>query len=82
MVELLIAVVIMLVVSAIAVPNVIQTTQIFRLNTATTSLQNTVEVAPFTAIRRNTQIELRRTTWNGQLRFSRPPVSASRRHAD
>jgi prepilin-type N-terminal cleavage/methylation domain-containing protein len=69
MVELLMTVAVMLVLTAFVVPNIIQITQIYRLNGATTSLQNIFEVARLSAIRRNTQINLRQTTLGGQWLF-------------
>jgi prepilin-type N-terminal cleavage/methylation domain-containing protein len=65
MVELVIALAIMLLLSAIAVPSIVRSIAIYRLNVAATSLQNIVEVARFNAIRRNTQVNLRRTTQAG-----------------
>jgi prepilin-type N-terminal cleavage/methylation domain-containing protein len=69
LVELVVVLGMMLTLSAIAVPSVMQSIGIYRLNVAATSLQNMVEVTRFSAIRRNTQISLRQTTLNGQNLF-------------
>jgi len=68
-VELSIAVAIMLVLLAMAVPSVLQSIHIFRLNSAATSLQNIMEITRFSAVRKNTEIALRQTTLNGQQLF-------------
>jgi prepilin-type N-terminal cleavage/methylation domain-containing protein len=65
-VELATVVAIMLLLSAIALPSVIQSARTYRLNAAATNLQNIIEVARFSAIHKNTQINLRRTTLGGQ----------------
>jgi hypothetical protein len=41
----------------------------YRLNVATTNLQNLVETARYSAIRRNTEVDLRQTVVNGQTVF-------------
>jgi prepilin-type N-terminal cleavage/methylation domain-containing protein len=69
LVELIVVVAMVLTLSAIAVPSVMQSIGIYRLNVAATSLQNLVEVTRFSAIRRNTQISFRQTTLNGQNLF-------------
>jgi prepilin-type N-terminal cleavage/methylation domain-containing protein len=69
LVELVVVVAMMLTLSAIAVPSVMQSIGVYRLNVAATSLQNIAEVTRFSAIRRNTQINLRQTTLNGQKLF-------------
>jgi prepilin-type N-terminal cleavage/methylation domain-containing protein len=67
--EILVVVSIMLLMSAIAVPKVMQSIQAYRLNVAATSLQNIIEVTRFNAVRRNTQIMLRQTTLSGRTMF-------------
>lgn len=66
MIELVVVVAIMLLLSAMALPRVVQSIRIYRLNIAASSLQNIMEIARFNAIRRNTSINLRRTTVAGQ----------------
>ena len=69
LVELVIVVAIMLVLSAITVPSVVRSMSAYRLNVATTALQNIVESARFNAVRRNTFVSLRQTAVGGQPAF-------------
>lgn len=66
MIELLVVVGLMMVLSAIAVPSVMQSLYVYRLNDAATSVQNLVEVARFNAVRRNSTVSFRKTTINAQ----------------
>jgi len=69
MLELVIAVSVMLVLSAITLPSAVQSLSNYRLNAATTSLQNIIETARFNAVRLNTKISLRQTVLSGQTAF-------------
>jgi len=66
MVELLLVVAIMLVLSAITVPSVMQSLRIYRLNASATAVQNIMETARYTAIRRNKIVKLQAAVINGQ----------------
>jgi prepilin-type N-terminal cleavage/methylation domain-containing protein len=68
-VELVIVLGMMLVLSAIGLPRIVTSMSIYQLNAASTSLQNLIEVARFTAVRRNTTISLRQTLVSGQAAF-------------
>jgi type IV fimbrial biogenesis protein FimT len=67
--ELVVVMAVMLVLSAVAIPSITQSMRQYRLNVATTNLQNLVEVARYSAIRRNTEVDLRQTTVSGQTVF-------------
>ena len=67
--ELVVALAIMLVLSAVAIPSIARSMRLYRLNVATTNLQNLVEVARYSAIRRNTEVDLRQAVVNGQTVF-------------
>ena len=69
LVELVIVIAIMLVLSAITVPSVVRSMNAYRLNVATTALQNIVETTRFNAVRRNTFVSLRQTVVAGQPAF-------------
>jgi len=68
-VELVIVLGMMLVLSAIGLPRIVASMSIYQLNAASTSLQNLIEVARFTAVRRNTTISLRQTLVSGHTAF-------------
>ncbi len=57
-VELVIAVAIALVLSAIALPTMTSSIQAYRLSSATRQVANVIDIARFTAIRRNTLVSL------------------------
>jgi Tfp pilus assembly protein FimT len=65
-VELLLVVAIMLVLSAITVPSVMQSLRIYRLNASATAVQNIMETARYTAIRRNKIVKLQAAVVRGQ----------------
>jgi type II secretory pathway pseudopilin PulG len=67
--ELVIVIGMMMVLSAIAIPSVLQSVSVYHLNDAATSMQNIVEVARFNAIRHNTQLNLRQAVVGGQTVF-------------
>jgi type IV fimbrial biogenesis protein FimT len=69
LIELVVVMGMMLVLSAITVPSVVRSMNVYRLNVATTSLQNLIEVARFNAVRRNSTISLRQGLVNGQATF-------------
>jgi type II secretory pathway pseudopilin PulG len=69
MIELCVVLAIMLVLSAIGLPRIVTSMSVYKLNAASTSLQNLIEVARFNAVRRNTTISLRQTLINGQAAF-------------
>lgn len=69
LIEVVVVMALMLVLSSIAIPSVMSSMNIYRLNNAATSLQNIIEVARFNAIRRNTEIDLRQAVVNGQAVF-------------
>jgi len=69
MVELVVVMGIMMVLAAIALPSFSQSMAAYRLNSATTGLQNIIETARFNAVRRNTEIDLRQTVVNGRTYF-------------
>ena len=69
MVELSLVLGLMLVLSAIGLPRLINSLSVFKLNTASTSMQNLIEQTRFNAVRRNTTISLRQTLINGQAAF-------------
>jgi type IV fimbrial biogenesis protein FimT len=69
LIELVVVMGMMMVLSAITVPSVLQSMNSYRLNVATTSLQNIIEVARFNAVRRNSTISLRQGLVNGQAAF-------------
>jgi len=69
MVELSLVLGIMLVLSAIGLPKLVTSMSVYKLNTASTSLQNLIEVARFNAVRRNSTISLRQGLVNGQAAF-------------
>ncbi|SRR5260221_691004 len=69
LIELLVVVGLMMVLSAIALPSVLQSVSVYRLSSTATSIQNLIEVARFNAVRRNTTVNFRQTTLNGQLAF-------------
>jgi type IV fimbrial biogenesis protein FimT len=67
--ELLVVVGLMMVLSAIAMPSVLQSVSVYRLSSTATSVQNLIEVARFNAVRRNSTVSFRQTTLNGQPAF-------------
>lgn len=69
MVEIVVVLGIMMVLSSIALPSVLQSMAAYRLNSATTDLQNIIETARFNAVRRNTEIDLRQTVIGGRTYF-------------
>lgn len=69
MVELSLVLGLMLVLSAIGLPRIVTSLSVYKLNAASTSLQNLIEQARFTAVRRNATISLRQTLINGQAAF-------------
>ncbi|HET6928806.1 MAG TPA: prepilin-type N-terminal cleavage/methylation domain-containing protein [Candidatus Acidoferrum sp.] len=69
MIELVVVVGIILLLSAISVPNIMRSMNIYRLNATATSLQNIIEVARFNAVRLNTSISVRQTVVSGQPAF-------------
>jgi prepilin-type N-terminal cleavage/methylation domain-containing protein len=69
MLEVVIVLAVMLVLSAITLPSALQSLSNYRLNVATTSVQNIIESARFNAVRRNTKISLRQTALAGQTAF-------------
>jgi len=69
LIELLVVVGLMMLLSGIAVPRVLQSVAVFRLNSTATSVQNLIEVARFNAVRRNTTVSFRQTALNGQPAF-------------
>jgi len=69
MIEIVVVVALMMVLSAIAVPSVLQSMSVYRLNSTATSVQNLIEVARFNAVRRNTTVSFRNTTLGGQTAF-------------
>ena len=69
MIELVVVVGMIMVLSAISVPKIVNSMSVYKLNVASTSLQNLIEVARFNAVRRNSTISLRQTVINGQAAF-------------
>jgi len=69
MVELVVVLGLMLVLSAIGLPRLVTSMSVYKLNVATSSVQNLIEVARFNAVRRNSTISLRQTLVNGQAAF-------------
>jgi len=69
MVELVVVLGLILVLSAIGLPSLVNSMSVYKLNTASTSIQNLIEVARFNAVRRNSTISLRQTAINGQAAF-------------
>ena len=68
-VELVVVLGLMLVLSAIGVPRLVTSMSVYKVNVATTSLQNLIEQARFNAVRRNTKVSLRQGVINGQAAF-------------
>ncbi|HEV2103112.1 MAG TPA: hypothetical protein VGR58_10075 [Candidatus Acidoferrum sp.] len=69
MIELVVVVGMIMVLSAISVPKIVNSMSVYKLNVASTSIQNLIEVARFNAVRRNTTLSLRQTVINGQAAF-------------
>jgi hypothetical protein len=69
MVEICVVLGLMLVLSAIGLPSLLNSLTVYKLNTASTSLQNLMEQTRYSAVRRNTTISLRQTLINGQAAF-------------
>jgi prepilin-type N-terminal cleavage/methylation domain-containing protein len=69
MIELVVVLGMIMVLSAIGLPRLVNSITVFKLNAASTSLQNLIEQARFNAVRRNTTISLRQTLINGQAAF-------------
>jgi prepilin-type N-terminal cleavage/methylation domain-containing protein len=69
MLELVVVLSVMLVLSAITLPNAMRSMNLYRLNAATTAVQNIIESARFNAVRLNTKISLRQTVIAGQTAF-------------
>lgn len=69
MIELLVVVGMIMVLSAISVPKIVNSMSVYKLNVASTSIQNLIEVARFNAVRRNTTVSLRQTVISGQAAF-------------
>src|SRR5689334_11216464 len=69
MLELVVVVAMIMVLSAISVPKIVNQMSVYKLNVASTSLQNLIEVARFNAVRRNATVSLRPTVINGQAAF-------------
>lgn len=69
MVELVVVVGMIMVLSAISVPRIVNSMSIYKLNVAASSIQNLIEVARFNAVRRNTTLSLRQTVISGQAAF-------------
>jgi type IV fimbrial biogenesis protein FimT len=69
MIELVVVVGMIMVLSAISVPNIVNSMSVYKLNVASTSIQNLIEVARFNAVRRNSTISLRQTVIGGQAAF-------------
>jgi type II secretory pathway pseudopilin PulG len=69
MIELLVVVGMIMVLSAIGLPSIVNSLSVYKLNAASTSLQNLIEQARFNAVRRNATVSLRQTLINGQAAF-------------
>ncbi|HET7105249.1 MAG TPA: prepilin-type N-terminal cleavage/methylation domain-containing protein [Candidatus Acidoferrum sp.] len=69
LIELVVVLGIMMVLSAISVPSIVRSMNIYRMNSTATSLQNLVEVARFNAVRRNTSISIRQAVVSGQAAY-------------
>jgi len=69
MIELLVVVGMIMVLSAISLPKIVNSMSVYKLNVACTSIQNLIEVARFNAVRRNSTISLLQTLINGQAAF-------------
>ena len=69
MIELVVVVGMIMVLSAISLPKIVNSMSVYKLNTASTSIQNLIEVTRFTAVRRNTTLSLRQTVISGQAAF-------------
>jgi prepilin-type N-terminal cleavage/methylation domain-containing protein len=69
MIELLVVLGMIMVLSAIGLPSIANSLSIYKLNAASTSLQNLIEQARFNAVRRNATVSLRQTLINGQAAF-------------
>ena len=69
MVELVVVLGLMLVLSAIGLPSLVNSMSVYKLSVVSSSLQNLIEVARFNAVRRNSTISLRQTAINGQAAF-------------
>ena len=69
MLELVVVLAMIMVLTATGVPRIVNSLSVYKLNTASTSIQNLIEVARFNAVRRNTTISLRQTVISGQAAF-------------
>lgn len=69
MIELVVVVAMIMVLSAIGLPRLVTSMSLYKLNVASTSIQNLIEVTRFNAVRRNTTISLRQTVISGQAAF-------------
>lgn len=69
MIELVVVVAMIMVLSAIGLPSINNSLAVYKLNAASTSLQNLIEQARFNAVRRNARVSLRQTLINGQAAF-------------
>jgi type II secretory pathway pseudopilin PulG len=69
MIELVVVVGMIMVLSAIGLPSITNSLAVYKLNAASTSLQNMIEQARFNAVRRNARVSLRQTLINGQAAF-------------
>ena len=69
MIELVVVLGMIMVLSAIGLPSITNSLAVYKLNAASTSLQNMIEQARFNAVRRNARVSLRQTLINGQAAF-------------
>jgi type II secretory pathway pseudopilin PulG len=69
MLELVVVLGMIMVLSAIGLPSIVNSLSVYKLNAACTSLQNMIEQARFNAVRRNATVSLRPTVINGQAAF-------------
>jgi len=69
LIELVVVLGIMMVLSAVSVPGIVRSINIYRMNTTATALQNLVEVARFNAVRRNSSVSIRQAVVSGQAAY-------------
>ena len=68
-IEVVVVVAVIVILSAVAIPSFINSSRIYRLNSATTSVQNLFELGRMNAVRRNKKISVNRDVVGGRTRL-------------